>query len=131
MATPRIKRGQRYRQLLHLNPCAFSLCLLTTRVTKTTRATLAFIKRVNHFKLCTHHWHQHQLRNAKILEKAGAAIIVSDDCNTESTADSLTDALKKCLYDVRSKQMAQAALDMGKPDAAERVAQEIWKMGGA
>src|SRR6056300_1380700 len=64
MAMPRIKRGQRYRQLLHLNPCVLSLCLLTTRVTKATRATLALIEGLNDFKLCTHDWHQHQLCNA-------------------------------------------------------------------
>ncbi|MBN1765552.1 MAG: UDP-N-acetylglucosamine--N-acetylmuramyl-(pentapeptide) pyrophosphoryl-undecaprenol N-acetylglucosamine transferase [Sedimentisphaerales bacterium] len=78
-----------------------------------------------------YHKDRHQQRNAKILEKAGAAVIVTDDCHTGSTADGLTEVLKKCLYEVKSGQMAQAALDLGKPDAAERVAHEIRKMGGA
>jgi len=69
-----------------------------------------------------YHKDQHQRLNAEELAGAGAAKIVTDDCDSNNTADRLEKVLAVCMDEQVSRQMAQAAKKIGKADAAYRVA---------
>ncbi|MCK5269257.1 MAG: UDP-N-acetylglucosamine--N-acetylmuramyl-(pentapeptide) pyrophosphoryl-undecaprenol N-acetylglucosamine transferase [Sedimentisphaerales bacterium] len=71
----------------------------------------------------------HQLRNAEILEKSGAAKIVTDYCDEEKTSRELKNVLSELLTNEdRLESMSRAAQKIGKPDAAARVAEELIKL---
>ena len=72
------------------------------------------------------HKDMHQRANAKVLADAGAAVIVDDERDAKKNAATLRPILEPLLYDATRRQsMAQAARSIGKPDAAERVADVI------
>ena len=75
-----------------------------------------------------YHKDNHQLRNAQVLEKAGAARIVIDDCNTESTAERLEKVLEECIKEDTTQQMGLSAKTIAKPDAAAAVVIELKKL---
>lgn len=61
----------------------------------------------------------HQEKNARGLESAGAAIVITE---RELSKDKLQDALHQILVDRdRNEEMRQSALALGMPDAAERI----------
>lgn len=65
----------------------------------------------------------HQAANARWLAEAGAAVVVRDE---ELTGPGLRDLVGALLSDrPRLDAMARAGLDVGKPDAAEDVAEEV------
>lgn len=73
-----------------------------------------------------YHRDRHQLRNAEILEKSGAAKIVTDHCDEEKTSRELKNVLNELLTDEDClESMSKAAQKIGKPDAAARVAEEL------
>ncbi len=66
---------------------------------------------------------QHQLRNARSLERAGAAIALTQD---EATPVALAGALVDLARDPgRRVRMARAALEVATPDAARAVAEDL------
>jgi UDP-N-acetylglucosamine--N-acetylmuramyl-(pentapeptide) pyrophosphoryl-undecaprenol N-acetylglucosamine transferase len=68
----------------------------------------------------------HQRANAKMLADAGAAVLVDDEKNAQKNAQKLRPILESLLYDVpRRQEMADAARKLGKPEAAENVAQIV------
>jgi UDP-N-acetylglucosamine--N-acetylmuramyl-(pentapeptide) pyrophosphoryl-undecaprenol N-acetylglucosamine transferase len=79
------------------------------------------------------HKDMHQRANAKVLVEAGAAILVDDQKDRAKNVEKLRPAMESLLYDVpKRKAMSTAAKALGKPDAAENVAQvvkEIAMMG--
>lgn len=75
-----------------------------------------------------YHRDRHQRRNAEVLEKTGAARIVADDCNPDSTAARLKEALRECMNEQTLTRMSLAAESIGKPDAALIVAEELRKL---
>ncbi len=65
----------------------------------------------------------HQMKNARAVEKAGAAVVVPDDeLNGERLADEVFELLKDA---ARLALMAERARALGRPDAAERVAEAV------
>ena len=65
----------------------------------------------------------HQTANARVLERAGAAVIVPDN---EFTADRLADELDAILgVPGRAEQMGKAAASLARPDAAAAVAEMV------
>lgn len=77
------------------------------------------------------HKDQHQLANAKVLEEAGAAMVIKDERDRKKNADALTPIIEGLLYDVpRRKAMSDAALTLAKPNAAEHVAKVLMEMMG-
>ena len=74
-------------------------------------------------------WHkdQHQLRNAEVLAREGAAKIVIDEADTDKTAKVLTEVLVDVIKEENFKKMSETALNLGKPEAARTVAQELLK----
>ena len=72
------------------------------------------------------HKDKHQRLNAKVLEDAGAAVIVDDEKDRKANAENLRPAVESLLCDGEKRRaMAAAARGMGKPDAAGNVAQVL------
>lgn len=73
-----------------------------------------------------YHRDQHQLANARVLEAAGAAWIVTDTCDTTSTAAALRTLLTDLLTDTdRLTGAADAAAQLARVDAADVVAGDL------
>ncbi len=71
--------------------------------------------------------YNHQFENAKSLEKAGAAVVIEDkDAAPERLAEVLNDLLRW----EKLKEMGERARRLGKPDAAKRIVDEIYKLIG-
>ncbi len=65
----------------------------------------------------------HQMKNARAVEKEGAAVVVPDD---ELSGERLADEISELLKDsARLALMAQRARALARPDAAERVAETV------
>lgn len=76
-----------------------------------------------------YHKDMHQRANAAVLADAGAAVIIDDKKDRRKNAATLVPALESLLYDAdRRRRMADAARRLGKPHAAETVAQGITRM---
>ena len=77
------------------------------------------------------HKDMHQRANAEQLAAAGAAVLVDDEKDRRKNADKLRPVVESLLYDAdRRRRMAEAARGMGKPEAAETVADELMTMAG-
>ena len=75
------------------------------------------------------HKDRHQTANARVLEKAGAAVVLDDTKDRKSNAAALRPALESLLYDAaRRKMMGESARRAAKPDAARRVAERLAAM---
>jgi UDP-N-acetylglucosamine--N-acetylmuramyl-(pentapeptide) pyrophosphoryl-undecaprenol N-acetylglucosamine transferase len=72
------------------------------------------------------HKDQHQRLNAKVLQDAGAAVLLDDLRDAKQNAAKLLPILEPLLYDAdKRKSMSQAATKLGKPQAADAVADVI------
>jgi UDP-N-acetylglucosamine--N-acetylmuramyl-(pentapeptide) pyrophosphoryl-undecaprenol N-acetylglucosamine transferase len=70
----------------------------------------------------------HQTTNARWMADGGAAVVIPDG---DLTSESLTAAIADLLADEdRLRAMSIAARRLAKPDAAERIAEEVLKAGG-
>ncbi len=70
-----------------------------------------------------HHRDQQQTRHARVLEMAGASILLPD---SETTAEKVAQLSDSVLSDPhRSRAMGEAAARLGRPDAAERLAEVV------
>jgi len=75
------------------------------------------------------HSDMHQLANAKVLEAAGGAVIVSDKRDRRATGQLLMPALEKLLYDGdRRQRMKDILASLAVPLAAENVAQVLLEL---
>lgn len=72
---------------------------------------------------------QHQLANAKVLVKHRAAVLVEDANDPRINAGRLREALRDIMRsDERQRQMSRCARVLGRADAAEVVAGELYEM---
>ncbi len=72
------------------------------------------------------HKDMHQRANADELAKGGAALVVEDAKDAGKNAAAIKRVVHSLLYDdSRRRVMHEAAKKMGKPDAADRIADEI------
>jgi UDP-N-acetylglucosamine--N-acetylmuramyl-(pentapeptide) pyrophosphoryl-undecaprenol N-acetylglucosamine transferase len=69
----------------------------------------------------------HQLENARVLERSGAAVVVEDG---DARPENLHAALTKLLHRDKLTTMASNARSLGKPDAAARIVDEISRLAG-
>ncbi|HWC14132.1 MAG TPA: undecaprenyldiphospho-muramoylpentapeptide beta-N-acetylglucosaminyltransferase [Actinomycetota bacterium] len=69
-----------------------------------------------------HHRDRQQERHGKVLERAGAAVVVDDE---EATAERLGMVVERILDEQRIDTMAEAARRLGRPDAAARLARVV------
>jgi len=75
------------------------------------------------------HKDMHQRANAKVLADAGAAFLVDDEKDRRKNSDKIKPLVELLLYDGNKRaEMARAAKNLGKPDAAEQVAQVVMRM---
>ena len=75
-----------------------------------------------------YHRDGHQRKNAQVLERAGAAVVVTDTCEARPTAARLGEVLARCAGEEKRKTMATAARRLGRADAATQVARELMDM---
>jgi UDP-N-acetylglucosamine--N-acetylmuramyl-(pentapeptide) pyrophosphoryl-undecaprenol N-acetylglucosamine transferase len=79
-----------------------------------------------------YHKDMHQRLNAHVLSGAGAAIRVSDVKDPSRNAARLRPVVERLLHDGdRRREMSEAARRLGKPDAADRVADVIAEILGS
>ena len=75
------------------------------------------------------HKDMHQRANAQVLQDAGAAVLMDDARDRKRNAERLRPIVESLLYDAdRRTAMSEAARALGKPDAADQVAQVITQM---
>jgi UDP-N-acetylglucosamine--N-acetylmuramyl-(pentapeptide) pyrophosphoryl-undecaprenol N-acetylglucosamine transferase len=76
-----------------------------------------------------YHKDMHQRANAKVLADAGAAILIDDERDAKKNAEKLRAAIEPLLYDTTKRgAMAAHARALGRPDAADAVADVITSM---
>jgi UDP-N-acetylglucosamine--N-acetylmuramyl-(pentapeptide) pyrophosphoryl-undecaprenol N-acetylglucosamine transferase len=93
-----------------------------------TVAELAAIGRPGILVPLPHAIDQDQLANAAALAAAGGALLVRQP---EFTAERVAEELERLLADPgRLAAMAAAARNVGRPDAAERLADEVMRVAG-
>jgi UDP-N-acetylglucosamine--N-acetylmuramyl-(pentapeptide) pyrophosphoryl-undecaprenol N-acetylglucosamine transferase len=74
----------------------------------------------------------HQKANASVLADAGAAVLLDDEKDRKKNADKLRPAVESLLYDAdKRRAMADAARELGKPQAADNVAHLITELADA
>ena len=96
---------------------------VVSRAGASTLAELAAVGRASVLLPYPYHRDRHQHANAKVLADAGAAIMIEDRLEPDLNAGALKAALE-CLADpARRMAMAEAAAQLGKPDAARAVAE--------
>ncbi|MFQ5786520.1 MAG: undecaprenyldiphospho-muramoylpentapeptide beta-N-acetylglucosaminyltransferase [Thermodesulfobacteriota bacterium] len=71
--------------------------------------------------------YNHQLENAKMLERAGAAIIIEDK---DAFPERIAEALNKLLTEDKLNEMMIQAKRLGKPHAAKNIVDEIYTFTG-
>jgi UDP-N-acetylglucosamine--N-acetylmuramyl-(pentapeptide) pyrophosphoryl-undecaprenol N-acetylglucosamine transferase len=72
------------------------------------------------------HKDMHQRANAQVLVNAGAALLVDDEKDRKKNADALRPVLGELMSDAAARNtMSENARKLGKPDAAERVADQL------
>jgi UDP-N-acetylglucosamine--N-acetylmuramyl-(pentapeptide) pyrophosphoryl-undecaprenol N-acetylglucosamine transferase len=78
-----------------------------------------------------YHKDMHQRYNARVLENAGAAVIVDDEKDAKKNAAKLSAIVGPLLYEQNKRTaMAEAARKLGRPEAAEAVANIVIEMSG-
>ena len=71
--------------------------------------------------------HDHQLENAKVLQDHQAAVLIEDK---DATPDNLALTLTELLYRDKLNDMGTNARKLGRPEAAERIVDELYKLAG-
>jgi UDP-N-acetylglucosamine--N-acetylmuramyl-(pentapeptide) pyrophosphoryl-undecaprenol N-acetylglucosamine transferase len=75
------------------------------------------------------HKDMHQRVNAQVLQDAGAAVLLDDERDRKRNAEKLRPVVESLLYDAdRRVRMSEAARALGKPDAADQVAQVVTQL---
>jgi len=78
-----------------------------------------------------YHKDMHQRANAKVLEKAGATIILDDEKDARKNSARLKPLLESLLFDSEKRRsMARAAKSLSRSDAAEQVARTLLELAG-
>lgn len=76
-----------------------------------------------------YHRDQHQLANARCLERVGAARVIPDRINLEQNGPALRETLKELMADAGKRgMMAEASRQMGRESAASSIAKELLVM---
>ena len=93
--------------------------LVVSRAGATAIAELTLVGRPSVLVPYPHATEDHQMKNARALEAAGASVVVPD---SEFTADALVSLVRELTGDAaRLRAMADAARKLARPDAADRV----------
>lgn len=103
---------------------AYAACdLVVSRAGATTLAETAAVARPSILVPYPYATEGHQMKNARAVEAAGAAVVIPDG---ELAGDSLARRIQELLRDrTRLELMAHAARTLARPDAARRVAESV------
>ncbi len=71
--------------------------------------------------------YNHQMENAMIMKKAGAAVVVEDE---DAVPEKLAHVLNNLLKGDILKEMGIKARELGKPEAAKKIVDEVYKLAG-
>ncbi|MBI4716192.1 MAG: UDP-N-acetylglucosamine--N-acetylmuramyl-(pentapeptide) pyrophosphoryl-undecaprenol N-acetylglucosamine transferase [Planctomycetes bacterium] len=106
--------------------------LVISRAGASTLAELTALGRASVLMPYPFHRDMHQTRNARCLERRGAACLVPDAVDPAANAAALQAVLASLMSDAcRREAMAAAAARMGRPDAAQAIADDILVLIGA
>jgi UDP-N-acetylglucosamine--N-acetylmuramyl-(pentapeptide) pyrophosphoryl-undecaprenol N-acetylglucosamine transferase len=111
-----------------IEACYAAADLVVARAGATTIAELTFVGRPSILVPYPHATEAHQMRNARALERAGAALVVPDE---ELSGAVIAARIEELTNDRAGlKQMADAARAFARPGAAERVARATLALAG-
>ena len=97
--------------------------IVVSRAGATTLAETAIVGRPSVLVPYPHATDDHQMKNARSVENAGAAVVIP---NGELTGDRLAETLEDLLRDrTRLTSMSSASRTLARPDAANRVARDV------
>jgi UDP-N-acetylglucosamine--N-acetylmuramyl-(pentapeptide) pyrophosphoryl-undecaprenol N-acetylglucosamine transferase len=100
--------------------------LVVSRAGASTLAEITVVGRASILMPYPHDRKMHQLANARCLERASAASVLSDSINASKNGPALRCALDELMDDDHQRgAMAAAAQRLGRADSAERIAEEI------
>lgn len=109
--------------------------LVISRAGAGTLAELTAVGRASILMPYPHHGDQHQRRNAEVLAARGAAVVQTDHIDPAANAAGLGPVLERLMAaPAEVAGMAEAARSIGKPDAADRVAERLitlWERSAA
>ena len=71
--------------------------------------------------------HNHQLLNAKFMEKSGASVVIEEK---ELTEEYLTLKIDEIIKNNRIKSMSDASAKIAKPDAAKEIVEQLYSLVG-
>jgi len=102
----------------------FAACdLIVSRAGATALAEIALVGRPSILVPYPHATEGHQMKNARAMERAGAAVVIPDQ---ELDGETLAKNVRELLNDrVQLAAMADAAGALARPDAADRVARDV------
>lgn len=131
-AAPRVE-GLRCRVLAFTDrmPDAMSAAdLIISRAGASSLAEIQVVGRASILLPYPFHKDRHQWHNGAALAEAGAAVLVEDAKDAAVNARALEPTLVPLLEnDARRTAMAEAALKLGRPTAAEAIAEVLWRAG--
>ena len=105
--------------------------LVLSRAGASTLAEITAMGRASILMPYPFHRDQHQCANARCLTRQGAALLVPDVVDVTRNGPALRAVLERLLAsDEERSALAQAAADMGRPDAAERIARRVLDLAG-
>lgn len=96
--------------------------LVVSRAGASTLAELTALGKPSILLPYPYHRDQHQLANALVLAKRGAALLIEDECDAERTGPMLLSAMHMLRLNLVRDRIAAEAAKLGVPDAAQRVA---------
>ncbi|MBF6567746.1 MAG: undecaprenyldiphospho-muramoylpentapeptide beta-N-acetylglucosaminyltransferase [Candidatus Binataceae bacterium] len=103
--------------------------LVVARSGAVTVSEIALVGRPAIFVPYPFHRDRQQEHNARVIERAGGALVIRDD---EHLAENLTRAIPELMADsTRLARMARAAKSVGRPDAAARIAEICFQAADA
>lgn len=112
-------------------PLALGACeLLISRAGASTLAEITALGKPSILLPFPYDRKKHQNDNAAVLAAGGAAVVIDDRLSGPANAAELRTSLQSLLSDIAKRQaMAQASRQLGKPDAAEQIAEALLKLG--
>jgi len=123
--------GERLRVTAYIDDMAAALVWSDVVVCRAGAMTLAELQVVGRAAVLVpfpHATDNHQMHNARDLEKAGAAVVLADeDCNGRSLAKAVAELLAA---PARLQAMATAARGLGQPRAATGIARDLLELAG-
>jgi UDP-N-acetylglucosamine--N-acetylmuramyl-(pentapeptide) pyrophosphoryl-undecaprenol N-acetylglucosamine transferase len=114
----------------HMPAALAAADLIVSRAGASTLAEITAVGRPSILLPYPYHKDQHQLANAQVLERAEAALVLTDKVDAAANAARLGSVLKQLMNDpARLEAMSAAARRLGRPGAAGEIAELLLAVG--